>query len=194
MKKTLIGLTGGIGSGKSTALNILKDLGFSVLSCDEITAELYKKQSVIRKLKRAFPNAVKGKIILSLDKSVLAKALENDEDYKLLTDITAPLIMNEALQKANKLKGAVIIETPLLFEQSLEYLFSKIIVITRDKEARINAVICRSNLTKEQVLTRMSRQIDYDAFDLSPYIVIENNGNIEELKTSITKATEDLIN
>ena len=58
----IIGLTGGIGSGKSTALNALKEKGYSVISCDEITKELYKKRKILKVLRKEFPTAIKGKI------------------------------------------------------------------------------------------------------------------------------------
>ncbi len=195
MRKLFIGLTGGIGSGKSTALNALNDLGFKTLSCDEITAYLYTKKKVLKRIKKAFPSAVKGKFKLSLDREELSKALKADSDYKILTDITVPLILGEALYRASKLlyRYNVVLETPLLFENKLEWAFDKIIVILRDKESRIDSVKKRSNLDREQVLTRINRQIDYDNFDFSKYIVVYNDGDVESLTKNLQDCVKKLL-
>ncbi len=195
MRKLFIGLTGGIGSGKSTALNALKDLGFKTLSCDEITAYLYTKKKVLKRIKKAFPNAVKGKFKLTIDREELSKALKEDSDYKTLCGITVPLILGEALYRASKLlyRYNVVLETPLLFENKLEWAFDKIIVITRDKKSRIESVKKRSFLSEEQILTRIDRQIDYDNFDFSKYIVVKNDGAKESLSNGLQDAIKQIL-
>ena len=186
MAKEIIALTGGIGSGKSTALEIFKSLGAHVISCDALSFKLYKKCSVKRRLKKLFPSAVKGKIFLTVDRKILAKALEDDQSYHTLTSYVTPKILALALKKAKRYKGVVVIEIPLLFECKTESLFNRIVVVIRDSVERINATTSRSNLTKEQVLTRINRQVDYDKIDLSKYVVIYNDGTTEDLKEKIT--------
>ena len=63
----IIGLTGGIGSGKSTALDILKKNGYKTVSCDDITRELYRKRKTLKKLRGEFPSAIKGRFFLKAD-------------------------------------------------------------------------------------------------------------------------------
>lgn len=191
MENKLVGLTGGIGSGKSTALRILKDFGFNTLSCDEICYDLYKKRKVKEIIKASFPHAVKGEKKLYIDKKELSKCLENDGDYEKLTSITTPLIINEALKRAKKLGGTVILETPILFESKVEDLFDKIIVVLRNKMTRIDDTIKRSNLSEEEVLTRINRQIDYDNFDFSPHIVVENNSDKKALEVALKKVVKE---
>ena len=100
--------------------------------------------------------------------------------------------MEEIERRAEKNTGVTIVEVPLLFECGYEKYFDGVIVITREKEERIKSVISRSNLTREEVIKRMKNQVDYDSFDLSPYAIIKNDGDIETLKKKVLSATKDL--
>ena len=191
----IIAITGGIGSGKSSVLEILKSLNKTVISCDEITKELYGKRLVKSKIKELFPSAVSGKIFLKVDKSVISKAVFNDrENYEKLTRYLTPLIFSVAMTRAKKLanNGDVFVETPVLFELKYDKHFEKIIVVKRKLEDRIGAVISRSNLTKEQVIERINNQINYDETDFSNCVVIDNDGDLEKLKISTLKAIEKI--
>ena len=195
-KTTLVALTGGIGSGKTTALNIIKDLGFSVISCDLITHALYKKQWFLRKVKRLFPLAINGKIILKVDKCEISKQVFSDkENYQKLSDLITPLILSKALKIARKKSGLVFIEVPLLFENNLQSLFDFIVVILRDSESRINSVISRSNLTKDEVLSRIANQFDYNKLGdraCENIIKIYNDGDETRLKSQINDFIKSL--
>ena len=72
----------------------------------------------------------------------------------------------------------------MLFESKLESMFDKVIVVKRDKDSRVNSVIKRSNLTENQVLSRINNQIDYDTFDFSKYNVIIND-NLDKLEQKV---------
>lgn len=187
----LIAITGGIGSGKSTAAEIIKNAGFPVLSCDEITADLYKKPAIKRGLKKLFPSAVSGEKRLSVNKKTIAElCFGNDGEYKKLCSLMTTKTYEVAIKKAKRLGGKVFIEVPLLFEYGLQNDFFAVIVITRNDEARINGVMTRSSLTKEEVVARINRQFDYSSADLSGFSVITNDGTTEELKIKLL----DIIN
>ena len=185
-KKVLVAVTGGIGSGKSTALSVILGEGYPVINLDEITKKLYKTQRVKRFIKKNFPFAVNGKIFLSVDKAKIAKSIfSNKESHKKLTDYLTEKILYKGLKEANKLSGLVFMEVPLLFEGGYQNYFDKVLVVLRDKEERINSVITRSGLTREQVLERMSFQVKHEELDLSPYFVIENDKGEKELKEKV---------
>ena len=95
------------------------------------------------------------------------------------------MVLDEIIAYHKKVGGVVFAEVPLLFECKFENAFDKVIVITREKEQRIASVITRSALSREDVEARMRAQFDYDSADLSKYVVIENNGNVDELKEKI---------
>lgn len=183
-EKKLIALTGGIGSGKSTALNILKQAGFNTLSSDQIVSELYENIEIRKLLKELFPQAISGEKF-DLDRKKIAEQTFSDKEKHLaLTDLITPMVMAEIIKRTSDDK-LYFVEVPLLFECEFADLFDAVMVVTREKEQRIDSVIKRSNLTKEQVEARMLNQFDYDNSDLSSYMVIENNGNETQLKEKV---------
>lgn len=191
--KKFIALTGGIGSGKTTALKIIKSLGYTTLSCDDVTRELYKKQSVLRRIKKIIPQAINGKLILKADKTKIAQTIFNDcEKYKEFTEYLTKLTLEKTLKKAHKIKGIAFVEVPLLLEFNASNYFDDVIIITRNKNDRIESVKTRSLLTDEQVFERINSQFDYDNSDLSKYIVISNNQTQDQLKSKIIKVLDKL--
>lgn len=192
-KSFLVAITGGIGSGKSAALKYLQSMGLQTLSCDEITRQSYDFPKIKRWLIKQFPEAVKGKIFKKVDKSLVAKIVFADkEKLAMLTDFLTPVILEETLRQAKRLKGYVFIEVPLLFECNKANCFDMVIVIKRAISERIESVMSRSNLTKEQVLKRINAQFDYENADLTPYTVISNDGTEEELTQKIKAIVKDL--
>lgn len=183
MKKTLkVALTGGIGSGKSYALEILKKAGYHTVSCDGVYAELFEKRSFKLKLKKLFPDAVTGFFCPKADRKKISEKVFSDKSaLDKLNALTHPLIVKECLSRAEKGgNGIAFIEVPLLFEGGFVRFFDKVMVIVRDKNERIASVKARSGLTEEQVLERMRAQVDYDALDLSGFTVISNDGDFKE--------------
>ena len=191
--KLLIGLTGGIGSGKSVALRVLKEYGIKVISCDEEVNVLYKKHSVLRKLKIVFPEAIAGRIFYKADKKKIAAMCFSDKDkLGFLQNTLSKRAFENALKKAKKYSVCVM-EVPLLFESSLEKYFDKIIVIKRDYETRIKDVQKRSGLTREEVMCRINNQIDYGKTDFSKYIEITNDANMDEFRDKVLSCIENIM-
>lgn len=192
MADKLIAVTGGIGSGKSQAINILKENGYNVLSCDKITWELYQKIEIRALLKTLFPDAVTGEN-LDINKELISKKVFSDKSLlNALNDLITPLVLEEALKQASLLDGKVFIEVPLLFEKNSADKFDHVIVIMRNLDDRISSVIKRSNLTKEQVQARINGQCDYDKLDLSAYHVVFNDKSIGALSKSLLKLAENI--
>lgn len=185
----IIGLTGGIGSGKSTALDILKKNGYKTVSCDDITRELYRKRKTLKKLRVEFPSAIKGRFFLKADKKEISRIVFSDKaKYGFLNTYLTQETFKIAISRAKKFKGKVIVEVPLLFENDLQKHFDKIIVITRDKNARIESIKRRSALSDEEIADRINKQADYDNTDLTPYTVIKNDGNMTDLAAAVLNA------
>lgn len=190
----IIGLTGGIGSGKSAALRALKKNGYKTVSCDDITREIYRRRSTLKKLRAEFPSAIKGDKVLTVDKKEISRIIFADkEKYAFLTEFltkkTFDIAMRRAAQYAEK-NGVAIVEVPLLFENNVQSAFDKVIVITRDKAERIAAVKKRSDLSEEEILSRINKQIDYDNVDLSAFAVIKNDGEVSDLAAAVLTAVK----
>lgn len=189
--KKLIALTGGIGCGKSTALQIISELGYKTLSSDQIVGELYEKKEIRALLKPLFPTAVFGEEYV-LDKKEIARIAFTDKDkHSELTNLITPMVMAEIV-KRTAFDQVCFVEVPLLFECDYAEFFDGVIVLTRPIDQRIQSVITRSNMTKEQVLERINNQFDYENADLSAYTVILNDGNVEKLKENIKTVINSL--
>ena len=174
----IIGITGGIGSGKSYALRILEDAGYQTISSDKVVKDLYEKRKIKLLLKKLFPTAVKGYFNPVIDRNEIAIIVFSDNDARQkLTNLITPLVMEEIEKRVKKLTGRIFVEVPLLFECGYQNKFDGVMVIMRDIEERIQSVIKRSNMSREQVLKRIASQFDYQNANLSPYTVIVNDGN-----------------
>ncbi|MCQ2387299.1 MAG: dephospho-CoA kinase [Clostridia bacterium] len=192
-KNTLIAITGGIGSGKSFVSDILKSLNYPVVSCDNVCNNLYKKQSVKRKIKKIFPSAVSGKFFLTVDKKEISKhAFSDKEKYDALCTYLTQLTFDKTMKIAKRKKGKVFVEVPLLFEFNKQDLFDKVIVLKRNLEDRIESVKKRSNLSEEEIKKRIATQFDYEKIDSSKYIILENDGALENRKEEILNLIKNI--
>ena len=186
----IVGLTGGIASGKSTVSNILMKFGLPIIDCDKISREiLLPNKPAYQKVLEQF-----GSEIANQDGSINRKALadvvfENSQALAQLNSITHPAIIYEvkgrlaALQQ--KFCPAVIIDAPLLLEAGLDTLTTEIWVVTADRETKIQRAMLRDNATREQVLHRMKNQLDDQARIARADVVITNNGSIAQLENTI---------
>lgn len=184
MKK--IAITGGIGSGKSTVIELIKDQGFPVFSCDEIYKEIIVSKEYIQKIQEHFPTAVKNE---KIDKQILSTLIFKDKTKRdMLNQIAHPLIMKRLFWKMDLSNdNLVFAEVPLLFEGNFENLFDAVIVVKRDLKSRINSVATRDNLTAIEVESRINAQFLYDSSEgqirikNSNAYVIDNNTSIQNL-------------
>lgn len=194
MSKKIVAITGGIGSGKSTLLKFLSTSGFTTVSCDKVYSDIIKTRSYKKKLKDLFPDCVKGKLLLKVDKKALSeKVFNNKESLGKLNALVHPLIMERALKIASKGETALaFIEVPLLFEGDFQNLFHHVIVVKRNLKDRIDSVINRSKLSKQEVLNRVANQIDYETQDFADYFVIENNGSEREFREKVSQVLKQI--
>lgn len=180
-----IAVTGGIGSGKTTVCNIIKDKGYSVFSCDEIYAELLNGGKFTADIVKEF-----GSDILNgsggIDRKKLANyVFNNEEKLKILNAITHPKIFGEMFARAEKCDGVVFFEVPLLFEGGYQKLFDNVIVVLRDKKSRIEHVKIRDNISEKEVEKRIDKQFNYSNVNFAQYYVIHNCGKIDDLSDII---------
>ena len=127
-----VGLTGKIGSGKSTALSIFKEKGCEIISSDEVVSDLYKKNEVINKINKMFKLSFKDEV----DKKVLRDyLLTHMKDKKKLENLIHPLVKKEIIVRLKESKKEIrIVEVPLLFKAHYEDIFDTIIVIEANEE------------------------------------------------------------
>lgn len=185
-----IAITGGIGSGKSAVCRILKERGYPVFSCDEINRTLLSEKSYLDGLCALFPACVKdGKP----DKAALAALVFSDKEALNTLNAYAHPRISERLQRdMDGAKKTCFAEVPLLFESSMTKQFDGVIVVLRNKEERIRAVVTRDGLTAETAEARMKQQFDYDGPLPDGCLVIENDGGEAALREKVDEALKAL--
>ncbi len=197
MQKMKVAITGGIGSGKTTVLNCIKEMGYPVFSCDSIYNDVVLSENYIKSIKQIFPSAVKNG---QLQRDILSKIVFDDLlAREKLNAISHPLIMKELYKRMENADANIVFaEVPLLFEGNYEKEFDKVIVIQRDLKERISSVKNRDGLNETSIQKRMEAQFDYfskeGALRLKNCnaIILENQGSISEIKERVQKIIFDL--
>ena len=165
-----VGLTGGIGCGKSTAVDAFRVLGIPIIDADQISKELVRpRQPALIKIVAAFGEKIlqeKGELNRSLLKTIV---FSDDSALELLENILHPLIKNEITKKIQILEAQVttqlstqapyvIVDVPLLLEKSYQKIFDRIIVIDCFPEQQIERVIKRDTLNEKTIKKIMRNQ------------------------------------
>ncbi|MEC1733489.1 dephospho-CoA kinase [Bacillus mojavensis] len=186
----VIGLTGGIASGKSTVANMLIDKGITVIDADIIAKQVVEKgMPAYRQIIDEF-----GEDILlengDIDRRKLGAIVFTNEQKRLaLNSIVHPAVREEMLKRrdesiANQ-ETFVVLDIPLLFESKLESLVDKIIVVSVTKELQLERLIKRNQLTEEEALSRIRSQMPLEEKVSRADDVIDNSGTLEETKQQL---------
>ena len=190
----IIGLTGGIGSGKTTIANYLKSLGIPVYNSDDQAKKILYLPETIDSLKSAFGNVVFTNELFDKDK--LAKLVfNNPEQLKVLNQIIHPAVKVdfENWLKANKNSPLVIKEAAILFESGSYKDCDVIISICAPQEMRIQRVIERDHLTFDEVMSRINNQwTDEMRKNKSDYVI--DNQDIEKACAQTEDCIKILLN
>jgi len=189
--KTVIGLTGTTGSGKSTVSQKFKECGFYVIDCDKLAKQVVENdKQIIARLCECFGNDIieKGK----LNRGLLAsRAFANEKYTKALDAITLPAIVNEIKRIINDCDNKyILLDAPTLFESGANTLCQATVGVICDDIIREGRIIERDNLTAAQAKLRMSAQKSNDFFKENCTYIIENNADIN----SLNKNTDKIIN
>ena len=192
----IIGLTGGIGSGKSTVSAYLAAKGYKIIDADKIAHDITLKGSpVLLELAEAF-----GKDILepdgSLNRRKLAAAAFADNDGRqMLNAITHRVIFEEIDGRIRELRNSgqekiIFLDAPLLFESGLDSRTEENWVVHADTKTRVERVKGRDGLSESEILDRISAQMDEkEKLDRATY-VLDNSGNREDLFAQIERLLE----
>jgi len=185
----IIGLTGGIGSGKSAAATILKRLGLKIIDLDQITHDLMKPSELgYIEIKKEFGEKyidTKG----AIDRKLLREEVFSSLDLKKrIESILHPIIFEECSKQLNLLKDEkyVVLIIPLLFEtKNYISLIDESLLIDCDLETQIERVIKRDSVSKALANRIIKNQMNRQEKQLLADKVILNDGNINHLKTQL---------
>lgn len=194
-----IALTGGIGSGKSAVLKILKEFGEHTISFDAVYKRLLLNEDFLLGVYGAAtvkPEYKNGR--LYLNSSVISKKVFSDTlALKKLNAFTHEKVFAEAFKQGKVFEDngeRVFYEVPLLFEGGYQNRFDKVWVVVRDKGVRISAAAARDGLSEFEVEKRVKNQFDYENCDLSIHTIISNDGDLPSLKVKVESALNEIKN
>ncbi len=177
-----IALIGGIGSGKSTVLDILADMGENVCDCDKIYDEICSTPEYVSQISREFGAVKDGKI----DRGVLAKKVFSDpSQLKKLNQLAHPLIfarLNEIYARMDS--DRLFVEVSAFDENMREY-FDEVVLVKSCESSRIKRVMERNRVDEEFIRAVIGRQLSEQKMeDLADFVII-NDGNRDELESQI---------
>jgi len=179
----ILGITGGIGSGKSTASNYLKNKGAIIFNADQEAKKHLKHTKILQnRIVDAFGQKVVEKNKLSISK-LAETAFSSKIDQKILNGLMWPEVfilvkksINEAKQNEEKL---FIVDAAMIFEANFEHMFDSTLLILTRKKIRLERALKRKNLHLEQIQNRMSLQMPETEKKRKANHIINNDGTLE---------------
>jgi len=192
----IIGLTGGIASGKSTVSNMLKDMNIPVVDADiEARLAVEKGEPAYHKIVEAFGEG----ILLSngeIDRQKLGSIIFHDtEKRQLLNGIVHPEVrnrMNKQIEGARKRgEKVIVLDIPLLFESKLTHMADKTVLVNVDADIQLKRLMERNQLTKEEAEARINSQMPLSEKVALADVVINNNGSLAETRKQIAELVKN---
>ena len=189
-----LGVTGGIGSGKTSVCRVFNVLGVPVFSADaEARTIMESDKDIIRMI-----NSIAGRDMYengSLDRAALAKLIFNSEELLQKVNHTVHPVVLAHFQQWEKSQVAsyVIMEAAILFESGAEKLVDKVLTVIAPLEERIDRVIQRNYLTREQVLDRIKNQTSDEERITRSHYIIDNSDNVMIIP-AILRIHEEILN
>ncbi|KAL8471438.1 hypothetical protein ACS0TY_028283 [Phlomoides rotata] len=182
----IVGLTGGIGSGKSTVSNLFKAHGIPIVDADVVARNVLKKGTGgWKKVVAAFGDEIllpSGEV----DRPKLGQIVFNDPDKRqLLNRLMGPYISSGIFREMFKLwlKGCkiIVLDVPLLFEAKMDKWTKPIIVVWVDPETQLQRLMSRDGTIAEEAKSRINAQMPLDLKREKADILIDNSGSLDDL-------------
>lgn len=188
-----IGLTGGVGSGKSTVSSYMHELGIPVIDGDKLAREAVIPGSrAMDQIRKAFGPSIflpDGR----LDRLKMGEIVFNDEEKRQkLNGIIHPYIwlrtQEELVRAQNERKAVVVLDMPLLLEISWQLRVEEVWIVEVPLEVQISRVISRDGFTREQVLERIHKQMPTANKVNYADVVIDNSHSVEDTRRQVREA------
>jgi len=190
----IIGLTGGIGSGKSAAANFFIELGIDVIDADDISKNVLTENN---KAKKAFIEKFGDHYIQNnkIDREALREDIFKDKiKRKTLESIVHPAVREEILKFINDSDSIYkIVMVPLIVETNSADFYDKIIVVDCENNLQIERAVTRDNQTKENIINIINNQASREERLKIADFIISNNSNLEHLKNSVIKIHQKIL-
>lgn len=187
MADYIVGLTGGIGSGKTTIANMFSELGVPLIDADVIARELVAINApAYNEIKQKFGSSILLENSELNRRKLREQVFSCDDDRVWLNNLLHPMIRDEMVKRAKKLNSIyAIMVVPLLFENGLQDIVNRVLVIDVPKSVQIARTISRDTINKVQVEAILKKQISRDDRLAKADDIVDNQGQIETLKTQV---------
>ncbi|MBQ6797891.1 MAG: dephospho-CoA kinase [Oscillospiraceae bacterium] len=186
----VIGLTGGTGCGKTTALRVLQEMGARCFDADAVYHELLRTDgALLAAIGAAFPGTVENGGLQR--KKLGAQVFGDPEKLQLLSSITQPRVA-EAIEK--ELDGSLaVIDAIALTESGLHKLCDHTVAVIAPREAQITRIMAREGISRSYAEARVDAQKSAEAFASSCEFVLKNEGTAEEFRETCRNLFEKLV-
>ena len=192
----IIGITGGIASGKSTVTDFLRQLGYQVIDADQVVHEL---QELGGRLYQALLSAFGSAILQEdgrLDRPKLGAMIFGDPELLAQSSQIQNQIIREELADRRDLLAEMedffFMDLPLLFELQYEDWFDQIWLVDVTKETQLSRLMTRNGLSQEEATKRIVAQLSLQEKRKRADVLIDNNGSLEETRQQIRHALQKL--
>jgi dephospho-CoA kinase len=191
----LVGLTGGIGAGKSTVAEMLQRRGAVVVDADDLARRAVEPgTSGYARVRDAFGDILTS--IGEIDRERLAQVVFADaQARRTLESIVHPEVarlFTEAIEPYRNTDRIVVYVVPLLVERALEDAFDVIVAVAADPELRVARLISARPMSEKDVRDRMSAQLSDQERERAAHVVIRNEGSVEDLDGAVADLWDDL--
>ena len=189
----IIGLTGGIASGKSTVSKYLAEKGFNIYDADKIAKDISEKKSVQEEIILTFGNKILDEN-RNIDRKKLKEIVfENKDKLEKLNGIIHPKVIDFYKELKEKNTDEVIIfDVPLLFESGIDKFCDKILVIISDYKIQLNRIVERDKIDRELAEKIIKSQLSNEERIKKADVVIENNSSLEDLFEKVERFCETI--
>ncbi|MEC2303739.1 MULTISPECIES: dephospho-CoA kinase [Heyndrickxia] len=192
----IIGLTGGIASGKSTVSNMLKTKGFTIVDADIAARKVVEPgEPAYEQIIEAFGEGILLQD-LTLDRKKLGALIFADEALRMkLNSIVHPAVRAWMTREKDRAiengKKTVFLDIPLLFESRLTYMVERTILVYVDEETQLKRLMARNGLSEKEAQMRIRAQMPLSEKKALADAVLDNNGSLEETKQQLEKIVSD---
>ena len=179
----IIGLTGGIASGKSLVSRTLEELGVKVIDADEIGREIMAKDALVKEeVVRVFGDEVL-KEAGEIDREKLGRIIFRDLNRRrILEEILHPRIQAQMWEKVQDCVGDVVLDVPLLIEKGEHEKVDVVVVVYIAREVQIQRLMRRDGISRDEAIMRIETQLPLEKKVFYAHYVINNNGSMEETR------------
>lgn len=191
MTPHLIGLTGGIASGKSEAAAYLKELGAFIIDSDVLAQEVVEEPGVRQQLQNLWPAVFHGNI---LDRKALRRIVfSSKEEREKLNRMLHPLIRQRMMDIVGKCgQNVCVLVVPLLIEVGFDRQMDEVWVVNAPEETQIERLMKRDGIAREEALAMLESQMPLQEKLARADFIIHNSGSLDEMKRQIKTKWESL--